>query len=121
MENLTQITMFNNILDDFIEYLELNFKNYSSDLLLVKNYIYVMRTSNPRDVVNMFMKFSSLYRDQIFKCDDKFFLNTAPDNDNLLYLKIKSVWLSKNIEHIQKANIWVYLQKLTKIGEMVNL
>ncbi len=113
--------MFNNILDDFIEYLEYNFKNYSSDLLLVKNYVHVIRTGNPREVVNMFLKFSSKYRNQIFKCDEIFFLNTAHDNDNLLYVKIKSVWLSKNIEEIQKANIWLFLQKLTKIGEMVNL
>lgn len=127
MNKIIQIKVFNDILDQFFEYLQHNFRFFRSDIILAKTTIGLLQKGNPRLVVEQFMEHIKPYTVHIFECDEQFFLdfqNNMTDDDfvqkNILTaLKITSLWTSSDITNEQKAYIWLYLQKLIKAGEKV--
>lgn len=127
MNKIIQIKVFNEILDQFFEYLQNNFTFYRSDIILAKTTIGFLQRNNPRLVVEQFMEHIKPYTDYVSNCDEKFFLNfkdSMSDDDfvqkNILTcLKITSLWTSSDITNEHKAYIWLYLQKLIKAGEKV--
>lgn len=129
MNKIIQIKVFNEILDQFFEYLQNNFAFYRSDIILAKTTIGFLQRNNPRLVVEQFMEHINPYDDYVFNCDEKFFLNfkdNMTDDDfvqkNILTcLKITNIWTSSDITNEHKAYIWLYLQKLIKAGEKVIL
>lgn len=127
---IIQIKIFNDLLDQFIEFLWNNFIYIKSDLILAKNTISFIRNSNPRLVVEKFMKNVYPYNKQIFECDERFFINfennmldedkkKLTNDDFLMGMKFKNVWCSNDTSDTQKAHIWMYFQKLIKAGEKV--
>jgi hypothetical protein len=129
MNKIIQIKVFNDILDQFFEYLQENFTFYRSDVILAKTTIGFLQRNNPRLVVEQFMEHIKPYTHHVFECDEQFFLNfkdSMLDDDfvqkNILTcLKITNIWTSSDIKNEQKAYIWLYLQKLIKAGEKVVL
>jgi len=127
MNKIVQIKIFNDILDQFFDYLETNFKFFKSDIVLTRTATEFIRKSNPRLVVEQFMMAVMPYQKHIFNCDEDFFLNfeeNIPKNslssDNILSgMRIKTMWLSDEITDTQKAYIWLYFQKMIKAGEKV--
>jgi hypothetical protein len=126
MNKIVQIKIFNDILDQFFDFLETNFVDFKSDLVLTRSTAEFIRNSNPRLVVEQFMGCVLPYKQQIFECDETFFINFEKNlangltNENLLMgLKIKKMWVSTDIQDNQKAYIWLYFQKLIKAGEKV--
>lgn len=122
MSKLAQIKIFNNLLNQFFSFLEIEFPFFKSDIILTKSFVDLLRKANPRSVVEQFMIYVSPYKDQINNCDEHFFLNLdletqELDKENILLgLKIKKMWDTKDTTIQQKAAIWIYLQKLLKIG-----
>lgn len=121
MSKIVQIKIFNDLLDQFFEFLETNFALYKSDIILTKSTTNFIRNSNPRLVVEQFVSIVGPYKKQIFDCDEIFFMefekNIKVSSENLLAgMKIKSMWKSDNITERQRAFIWMYFQKLIKAG-----
>lgn len=127
MSQLTQIILFNKVLDQFLLYIEDTFPSFSSDILLTKSTISFVRKSNPRLVVEKFNEFVLPYNKQIQDCDEHFFLNFEQNmklnNDSMLYgLKLKSIWSNisskDDKEEVlkKKAIIFYYFQKLLKLS-----
>lgn len=131
MNKIIQIKVFNDVMDQFFAYMENAFPFFRSDLVLTKSSIDLLRKSNPRLVVEQFLKYISPYTKQIMECDENFFLNFENnmnlDKENLLYgLKLKSIWLEnshQDTEEIlrQKATIFFYFQKLLNCASKVVL
>jgi hypothetical protein len=126
MSTIVQIKIFNDILDQFLEYLEINFDFFKSDIILIRSTVEFVRRSNPRLVVEQYMNSVNPYRKQIFNCDEDFFLNfdnlkeTGLTSEDLLFGgKIRNIWLTTDITDHQKAYIWLYFQKLVKAGEKI--
>lgn len=124
MSQLVNIKLFNNLIDQFLEFLETDFKEFKSDIVLAKNTISILRTSNPRIFINMFMNSIEKYKKYIIECDEDFFLkfeeNLDIEEDNIILgCKIREIWKSSETSDLQKAKIWNYLNKLIKIGEKV--
>lgn len=127
MNKIIQIKIFNDVLDQFFDFLELNFIYFKSDIILTRSATEFIRNSNPRLVVEQFMDMVTPYRNQIFDCNEDFFLNfeTNMSNQKLSHenvlsgMKIKNMWVSSEINTQQKAYIWMYFQKLIKAGEKV--
>ena len=124
MNKIIHIKIFNDILDQFLEYLEDNFYLFRSDIILVKTTIEFIRKSNPRLVVEQFMSYVSPYKEYVFNCDEHFFLNfdvnlkqigLSPDN-MIFGSKIRNIWISSDTTKKQKAYIWLYFQKMLKTG-----
>ena len=124
MSQLVNIKLFNNLIDQFLDFLETDFKEFKSDIILAKNTISILRTSNPRIFINMFMSSIEPYKKYIIECDEDFFLkfedNLDIEEDNIIPgCKIREIWKSADTTELQKAKIWNYLNKLIKIGEKV--
>lgn len=127
MNKIMQIKRFNDILDQMFNYLEDTFPFYKSDIILTKNSILFIRKSNPRLVVEQFLKYVSPYSQQIFSCDEDFFFNfeknMSLDQENMLYgLKLKSLWIENGNSQeslYQKARIFDYFMKLLNAANVV--
>jgi len=127
MNKILQIKIFNDLLDQFFDFLESNFEDYKSDVILARSTMEFIRKSNPRLVVEQFMTYVGPYRKEVIDCNENFFLNfdknltkTELTVDNMLTgLKIKNMWLSPDTTNHQKAYIWLYFQKLLKAGDKV--
>jgi hypothetical protein len=127
MNKIVQIKIFNDILDQFFDYLEINFPDFRSDFILTRSTTEFIRRSNPRLVVEQFMSNVIPYQKEIFECNENFFLNFEKNLSNsdltseniLVGLKIKTMWLSSDTSETKKAYIWLYFQKLLKAGEKV--
>ena len=124
MNRIVQIKVFNDILDQFLSFLENNFPLFKSDIMLAKSTTEFIRNSNPRLVVEQFMAIVNPYTRQIFNCNEEFFLdfekNLSVTSENLLSgVKIRKMWISDEITDTHKAYIWMYFQKLIKAGEKV--
>ena len=124
MNKIVQIKVFNDILDQFFNYMEDEFPYFKSDIILIQTTVDFIRKGNPRLVVEQFMSFVGPYSDYIFKCDENFFLNFDLNlkqiglcaDDIIFGSKIRNIWVSNNITDRQKAHIWLYFQKLLKAG-----
>ena len=124
MSKIVQIKIFNDILDQFLDYLDDNFKFFKSDLILIRNTMEFIRRSNPRLVVEQYMSYVGPYKKYIFNCEEDFFINFDTNlkqigltSDNIIFgSKIRNIWLSDSITKTQKAYIWLYFQKLLKAG-----
>jgi hypothetical protein len=127
MNSLVHIKVFNNLLNDFLNFLEETFPIISSDIILTRSIVNVLGSNNPRIIVEQFMSSVSMYKKHIFDCDEKFFLNFEENgikvnSQNLMHgLKIKQLWLDSKTTNEQKAYIWLYFQKLLRTGEKVLL
>jgi hypothetical protein len=124
MNRIVQIKIFNDILDQFLSFLESNFPLFKSDVMLARSTTEFIRNSNPRLVVEQFMTIVNPYKKQIFSCSEDFFLdferNLNVTSDNLLSgVKIRKMWVSDEITDTHKAYIWMYFQKLIRAGEKV--
>ena len=127
MRKIVQIKIFNDILDQFLDFLEFNFLIFRSDIILTKSTIDFVRRSNPRLVVEQYMSYVAPYETYIFECDEDFFLNFDTNlkqigltSDDILFgSKIKNIWLSSEITDNQKAYIWLYFQKLLRAGKKI--
>lgn len=124
MNKIVQIKIFNDVLDQFFDYLETNFPLFRSDVVLNRSTVQFIRNSNPRLVVEQFMQYVSPYSTHIFECNEDFFMNfennlpqTDLSRDSVLFgMRIKSMWLSPETTDEQKAFIWLYFQKLLRAG-----
>lgn len=130
MNKIIQIKVFNDVMDQFFEYLENEFPYFRSDIVLTKSSIDLIKRSNPRLVVEQFVQYISPYSKQILDCDEDFFLNfeqnISLNKEHLLYgLKLKSMWMENSNDSekvlIQKATIFFYFQKLLKCASKIIL
>ena len=127
MSKIVQIKIFNDILDQFLDFLECNFLIFRSDIILTRSTVDFIRRSNPRLVVEQYMSYVAPYESYIFECDEDFFLNfdinlkqIGLTSDDILFgSKIRNIWLSSEITDNQKAYIWLYFQKLLRAGKKI--
>ena len=115
MDKLANISIFLDILDQFLCHLEERYPVFKSDLFLVKTSVGVL-----------FMSYILPYSTQIENCQEEFFLNFEnlvnknTPNSNLMHaMKIRGIWRAKDTTDIDKAQIWIYFKKLLKVGKRV--
>jgi hypothetical protein len=127
MSLIIHIKVFNDILDQFFNYLENEFPEFQSDIILTRTGVEFIRASNPRLVVEQFVTMVEPYKQQIYNCDEDFFLNFTfvpgeiTDENSLLCVKVKKIWMSESTTDTQKAHIWFYFQKLIKAGDKIKI
>ena len=127
MNTIVHIKIFLDLLEQFFVFLEKNFTLYRSDIILTKTGVDFLKKSNPRLVVEQYVISIKPYKDELFDCNENFFLdyeknlelNGLGDHETTLVSKIKDLWESQGITDNQKAYIWLYLQKLYLAGEKI--
>ena len=120
MNKLINVHVFNDLLDQLLEFLDDSFSHYRSDIILAKTTLDMLRKSNYRLVVIQFKKYIEPYTKQINDCDENFFINAAAnvnlkDQNQDFFLKsmkIKNIWLAPTTTKKQKAIIFYYFQQL---------
>jgi hypothetical protein len=123
---ITKMKLFLNTLDNFLNFVQDTFPEFESDILITKQAVNLAKNSNPRVVIENFMYYILPYSKQISECDEGFFLNfdnLKPSNiseSNVMFaMKLKDIWVSDSITTEQKAQIWLYFQRLLKFGNNI--
>ena len=119
MSSVVYIKSFNTLLSQFLSEMIAKYPT-EKDIVVYEAKINLLAQSNPRMLVEEFMKNILPHKQQILNCDESYFLNL--DNLNLSKeehekgLTFKDMY--KNSDQRTKATIIAYFQKLLKFGEM---
>lgn len=117
MSRLIYIKAFNDLLDQFLDYLSDSFPDFKSDILLTRTATEFIRSGSPNTAVDKFLQYVLPYEKQIQDCNEDFFLrfekNLTLDNDSVLFgLKLRNIWLSDNMNDLKKARIWLFFHRM---------
>ena len=113
---MASVTAFNDMMGQFLVELHKTFPDEKGIKKMLTSFD-VLKSTNPRLVVDGFMKGVSPYADQISAKDDKFLLEECSKIDFLKELDIASYWgrMSSNT----KDATWQYMQTLYMLGTTI--
>jgi len=113
---MTSVTAFNDMLGQFLVELHKTFPE-EKDIKKMTASFDMLRSTNPRVVVDTFMKGVSPYADRISAKDETFLLNEIEKIEFLKELNIKSYWTRMSAN--TKSATWQYLQTLYMLGTTI--
>jgi hypothetical protein len=113
---MASVSAFNDMMGQFLVELHKTFPDEKGIKKMLTSFD-VLKSTNPRLVVDGFMKGVSPYADQISAKDDKFLLEECSKIDFLKELDIASYWgrMSSNT----KDATWQYMQTLYMLGTTI--
>jgi hypothetical protein len=114
---MASVTAFNDMLSQFLVELHKTFPDEKGIKKMTTSFE-VIKQSNPRLIVDGFMKGVTPYADKISAKDESFLLEEIEKIDFLKDLNIKSYW-SRMSANTQAAT-WQYLQTLYMLGTTIN-
>ena len=113
---MASVTAFNDMMGQFLVKLHKTFPEEKGIKKMMTSFD-VLKTSNPRLVVDAFMKGVSPYADKISVKDETFLLKEIDTIDFLKDLNIKSYW--ERMSANTKSATWQYLQTLYMLGTTI--
>jgi hypothetical protein len=114
---MASVTAFNDMLSQFLVELHKTFPEEKGIKKMTASFE-VIKQSNPRLVVDGFMKGVTPYADKISAKDESFLLEEIENIEFLKDLNIKSYW-TRMSPNTQSAT-WQYLQTLYMLGTTIN-
>jgi hypothetical protein len=113
---MASVTAFNDMMGQFLVELHKTFPEEKGIKKMMTSFD-VLKSSNPRLVVDAFMKGVNPYADKISVKDETFLLKEIETIDFLKDLSIKSYW-ERMTENTKNAT-WQYLQTLYMLGTTI--
>jgi hypothetical protein len=113
---MASVTAFNDMLSQFLVELHKTFPDEKGVKKMLTSFD-VLKSTNPRLVVDAFMKGVTPYADKISAKDETFLLNEIETIDFLKDLNIKSYW--ERMSPNTKSATWQYLQTLYMLGTTI--
>ena len=113
---MASVTAFNDMMGQFLVELHKTFPEEKGIKKMMSSFD-VLKTSNPRLVVDAFMKGVSPYADKISVKDETFLLKEIDTIDFLKDLNIKSYW--ERMSANTRSATWQYLQTLYMLGTTI--
>lgn len=113
---MASVTAFNDMLSQFLVELHKTFPDEKGIKKMMTSFD-MLKSTNPRLVVEAFMKGVTPYADKISAKDDTFLLKEIDTIDFLKDLNIKSYW--ERMSPNTKAATWQYLQTLYMLGTTI--
>jgi hypothetical protein len=113
---MASVTAFNDMMGQFLVELHKTFPEEKGIKKMMTSFD-MLKTTNPRLVVDAFMKGVSPYAEKISSKDDTFLLNEIETIDFLKDLNIKSYW--ERMSPNTKSATWQYLQTLYMLGTTI--
>jgi len=113
---MASVTAFNDMLSQFLVELHKTFPDEKGIKKMLTSFD-VLKSTNPRLVVDTFMKGVTPYADKISAKDETFLLNEIETIDFLKDLNIKSYW--ERMTTNTKSATWQYLQTLYMLGTTI--
>jgi len=114
---MASVTAFNDMLSQFLVELHKTFPEEKGIKKMLTSFD-LLKSTNPRLVVDAFMKGVSPYANKISVKDDTFLLNEMDNIEFLRELDIKSYW--EKMTANTKSATWQYLQTLYMLGTTIN-
>jgi len=114
---MASVTAFNDMLSQFLVELHKTFPEEKGIKKMTTSFE-VIKQTNPRMIVDGFMKGVTPYADKISGKDESFLLEEIETIDFLKDLNIKSYW--SRMSEGTKAATWQYLQTLYMLGTTIN-
>lgn len=108
----TSLNLFNNMLDEFVSELERVFPNESS-IKVYHTQLKILRNSNQRAVLELFMGACLPVIDKIMTRDESFFIGSS-GFEILEKMNYRSWWSQADPD--TKSAIWFHLQSLSYVG-----
>lgn len=116
MNSESTIGSFISMMENFIDELTITFPT-ETKIKVYKNSFDMMRKTNPRKILDVFMESVSPYSNQIMNKDESIMMDdTIPLNKEL---NLKSIWTSANITNNTKDAIWAHLNTLLMFGTTI--
>jgi hypothetical protein len=115
-KKMASVSAFNDMLSQFLVELHKTFPDETGIKKMLTSFE-LLKSTNPRLIVDGFMKGVSPYADKISAKDENFLLNEIENIEFLKELNIKKYWskMSSNT----KAATWQYLQTLYMLGTTI--
>ena len=113
---MASVTAFNDMLSQFLVELHKTFPDEKGIKKMLTSFD-VLKSTNPRLVVDAFMKGVTPYADKISAKDETFLLDEIETIDFLKDLNIKSYW--ERMSANTKSATWQYLQTLYMLGTTI--
>jgi hypothetical protein len=113
---MASVTAFNDMLSQFLVELHKTFPDETGIKKMTTSFEMLKKT-NPRIIVDGFMKGVAPYADKISAKDEKFILEEIEKIEMLKDLNIKSYWA--RMSPATKAATWQYLQTLYMLGTTI--
>lgn len=114
---MASVTAFNDMLSQFLVELHKTFPEEKGIKKMLTSFD-LLKSTNPRLVVDAFMKGVSPYANKISAKDDTFLINEMDNIEFLRELDIKSYW--DRMTANTKSATWQYLQTLYMLGTTIN-
>jgi hypothetical protein len=115
-KKMASVSAFNDMLSQFLVELHKTFPDETGIKKMLTSFE-LLKSTNPRLIVDGFMKGVSPYADKISAKDENFLLNEIENIEFLKELNIKKYW-SKMTPNT-KAATWQYLQTLYMLGTTI--
>ena len=113
---MASVTAFNDMLSQFLVELHKTFPDETGIKKMTTSFE-MLKQTNPRIIVDGFMKGVTPYADKISAKDEKFILEEIEKIEMLKDLNIKSYWA--RMSPATKAATWQYLQTLYMLGTTI--
>ena len=113
---MASVTAFNDMLSQFLVELHKTFPDETGIKKMTTSFE-MLKQTNPRIIVDGFMKGVAPYADKISAKDEKFILEEIEKIEMLKDLNIKSYWA--RMSPATKAATWQYLQTLYMLGTTI--
>jgi hypothetical protein len=113
---MASVTAFNDMLSQFLVELHKTFPDETGIKKMTTSFE-MLKQTNPRIIVDGFMKGVTPYADRISAKDEKFILEEIEKIEMLKDLNIKSYWA--RMSPATKAATWQYLQTLYMLGTTI--
>ena len=110
---MASVSAFNDMMSQFLVELHKTFPEEKGIKKMLTSFD-LLKSTNPRLVVDGYMKGVSPYADKISAKDETFLLNEIENIDFLKELDIKSYWVKMSAN--TKSATWQYLQTLYMLG-----
>ena len=114
---MSSVTAFNDMMGQFLAELHKTFPEEKGIKKCMSGFE-IMRTSNPRLVIDGFMASVTPFAEKISAKDDTFFLNEAKNLEFLKDVKLEEKWAS--VSQQTKDAIWQYIQTLYMLGTTIS-
>jgi len=113
---MASVTAFNDMMGQFLVELHKTFSRGKRHKKMMTSFD-LLKSGNPRLVVDAYMKGVSPYADKISSKDESFLLKEIENIDFLKDLNIKSYW--KRMSANTRSATWQYLQTLYMLGTTI--
>lgn len=117
---------FLSIIQDFQAFLLSKCPELENEIKMSQMYVEMLQKVSLKNLIDNLYGVLKPYREEILNCNEAFFIDPSNidsdiDVDKDLWHMLANCWRSEKITEMDQAQIWHYIHKMLKIGEILEL